>query len=488
MRRTRRSRRMRRGLSFDSYDSYDSYGSYGSGSSYNSHDLDNYFDNNDDYDDRNEFKISSSRTSNYKKSFNNISFIEKIKNYYIDHKSINFLNILDDDDNVLNLLNNENSFDNKIRMKSLIEIEKIKYIENKHDYFTKKKIYSLLTYCGAGIFGGSIRDSIIHDYGSNKFYEYINNNFDYISNVNLIYGDKKFHPESYKDRNLIFNDIDTIMSDDHFKAFLLQLDLLFIKYSYIKYHDLTKYIDIDDLENLISSYIVLNITIDNPCNNIYNKLMNLNHANDLGINIIFNKFKQSYFKIDILISKENIYVKHVLDKITSNSDFYCNSIYLFNNKLEINEDIAKKLKEPCYDTFYEDNIKQKINIFLKKEIFKADVIDIVKKQILERKAISINLSKKTQKRINKIENKGFKIIYFQDIYEYVICKDEICILCRDDINSNIFDSTLSIKFKCCNSYYHKDCLLKIKNTEIYKNCFYCSKKLDYKYLNKSLNT
>jgi hypothetical protein len=145
-----------RNSSFDSYNSHSSYGSYGSYEPSGSDDSRDYFYGNDDYeDDRNEFKLSSSRNSNYKESFNNISFIKKIKNYYIDHKSIKYSNILND--NIPDLLNNENSFDNKIKMNYLIHSEKIKYIENKHDYFTKKKIFSLISYCGAGIFGGSIQ-------------------------------------------------------------------------------------------------------------------------------------------------------------------------------------------------------------------------------------------------------------------------------------------------------------------------------------------
>ena len=77
-----------RNSSFDSYNSYSSYGSYGSYEPSGSDDSRDYFYGNDDYDDdKNEFKLSSSRNSNYKESFNNISvlrldfpFIPKILN------------------------------------------------------------------------------------------------------------------------------------------------------------------------------------------------------------------------------------------------------------------------------------------------------------------------------------------------------------------------------------------------------------------------
>lgn len=416
-------------------------------------------------------------------SFVHYSIYTIIKNYYINHKLINnklLVNnssVIDDPPKLPDI----NSFDIKINMKKIIESESIKYVENKNDYMTKKRFFTLLTDCGAGIFGGSIRDSIIHDYGAQNFYDHINNDYfnkdKYVDHINLLYCDDKFHPESYIDRNTIFNDIDTVMTDSHLNTFLEELDSLYIKYEYVKYHDLTRYININNLDNLISSYIVLTITIDNKA-----ELSKIEYSKNLGKNIIFNYLKKCFFKIDILLCKEDISVKKVLDKITSNSDFYCNSIYLFNNKLEINEEIANKIKKPYDDTLYEDNIKKNIDIFLKKENYITDTLDIVKTQILERKAISINLTQKTEKRINKIKSKGFKIIFSQNIYECISCNDEVCILCRDDFT----DLNEPLKLKCCNSYYHKECLLDISNSNKYKKCLYCAKELDYKYLTMCL--
>ena len=100
--------------------------------------------------------------------------------------------------------------------------------------------------------------------------------------------------ESYIDRNTIFNDIDTVMNQNNFKLLLSKLDDFEIKYNYGIHHNFNKYIDIVDVENLISSYIILNIKIDNPFRNDF-KLLRM-----FGIGIDY-PLKESIIKIDILI-------------------------------------------------------------------------------------------------------------------------------------------------------------------------------------------
>jgi len=461
-------------------------------------DEDSRNDYDEDYRNNSTYHSSPSKISNYNIDFNYFPLNETIKNYDMNidiinrpylNNSVN-LNNLDDSinlDDSNELSNDHNSFYMKIKMDELINIEKKKYIDNKHEYFTKKKIFTLLNNCGAGIFGGSIRDSLLHDYGANKFYEYINGNVSYLNNLNLIYGDNKFHPESFTDRNLIFNDIDTVMNNDHFKLFLLELDLVSVCYDYTKYDNFEDYIDISNLENLVSSYITLNLTIESPYNE---NIANHKFVKNFGIKHFFKNFKRCYFKIDILLCNEGVPIKKVLDIITSNSDFYCNSLYLFNNKLEISEENAKKIKEKEYYSSYKDIIKRNIDVFLKKEIFKTYIINIVKIQILEKKAISLNLSKKTEKRISKMKIKNFKLIYNQYVYEYVIGDDNICILCRsefDDSNTSLEEPMKAIKFKCCNSYYHKKCLIELCILNQYKNCIYCNKITDYEHINLFLS-
>ena len=491
--------RRRRFLSFSSDGGYQRYQDdrddyHNDRDDYDNERYDRYADNDsDDYDNDRydrylnfvEYK-SSNFKSTYKESFNSIpiNITSSIKNYYTNYDNINLTlsNLNNNNENIL-----EDT--NLINLDYIITNIKIKYIQNKHDYLTKKRIFTLINDSGAGIFGGSLRDSILHDFGSNKFYQYFNHNLINYNNLNILYTNKNYHKESYIDRNTIFNDIDTVMNKNNFKLLLSKLEDFEIKYNYCIHHNFNEYIDIIDVENLISSYIVLNITIDNPFRNDF-KLLRM-----FGIGIEF-PLKESFIKVDILMCKETLSVKNVIDKITSNSDFYCNSLYLFNNKLQINEDISKKLKNIEFNSTYEDNIKKNIDIFLKKEIYMKDIVNIVKNQILKKIAFSINLTKKNEKRITKIKNKGFTIKFNQSIYDNlnyhnVICKNEICILCRSDLfdpNENDINN-YEIKLKCCSSFYHKECLLEITKTNInFNKCFYCSNKLDYKFLSECLTS
>jgi hypothetical protein len=79
----------------------------------------------------------------------------------------------------------------------------------------------------------------------------------------LIYLNENIHPSSFYDRNIIFNDIDTVMTNNQFIQLISLLDYYNLKYKYTKLKDYTKYIDIIHLENKISSYIILIIKIDN---------------------------------------------------------------------------------------------------------------------------------------------------------------------------------------------------------------------------------
>lgn len=100
-------------------------------------------------------------------------------------------------------------------------------------YFTQKKIFTLLIESGAGIFGGFVRDYLIHKLGSNSFYDFMNNESSYLfENIPLFYCNKKFHPESYQNRNTISADIDTVMNMKCFESFLSTLDSFNIKYNY----------------------------------------------------------------------------------------------------------------------------------------------------------------------------------------------------------------------------------------------------------------
>jgi hypothetical protein len=62
------------------------------------------------------------------------------------------------------------------------KINRNKYIEKKFEFKIKKKIFHLLQDIGAGIYGGSILDEILHEDGSKRFYTF----YDKYTNDNTI--------------------------------------------------------------------------------------------------------------------------------------------------------------------------------------------------------------------------------------------------------------------------------------------------------------
>ena len=475
----------RRGSSFDSFNS-----GYSEPSVDSIYYDDDYYDrmNNLDNESDNNYGnsttiFSKSKTSKYNHSLDTIHINPSIRNLHVSSEFYITSNNEDNKENEnnkedldLSLMKEFNKDLNIVHLNYFIESEKKRYNENRHRYFTLQKIFTLLIESGAGIYGGFIRDYLLHKYGSSSFYYFMINKSSYLcENIPLFYCNEKFHPESYQNRNTISVDIDTVMNMKRFEYFVSTLDSFNIKYSYTIFNNFKKYINIIDNQDQISKYIIFKIFIDNPFD--INNLETFSNFKSVGNNISFKKYETSVILIDILICNDDVSVKDTLENITSNSDFYCNSLYILYDKLSISESISKKIKVFSFgiDTLYQDDIRRNLDIFLKKNIYTSEVIEIVKKQIFERKAVCLNLSQKKEYRMTKIKSKGFTILVNHNIFEYISCKDEICLLCRSDTFEG---GGKVIKFKCCNSFYHEECLVEyVKKIEI-KKCFLCSKYID----------
>lgn len=467
----------------------------------------NYYENNnyendyesDNYSDERSIPSVSTIKSEKKEEDDNIENYINIQRY---HNLEDHIYVKD----VKQTINSE--LKNKILYNiTKIENEKkmIKHISSKHEYYFKTQIYNILLDFHACIFGGAIRDLILHDNGAVKFYEEykiykLSNTFliynsktktnymlDTYEKRSVLYQDKNFHPESFIDRNTILNDIDVVMHSDQFILFVdhIKLDNNFSCYHHT-YNNFKDYIDIDDPDNLISSYKRLYITKVNNFNYIKNDLYTP-FTKDLDLDVLFrNKCYPSKLIIDVFICKKNCSKKSVLDLITNSSDFYCNTMYLYNNILDINiKNINLVKKEPTYESIHEDKVKKYIDIFLQKVIHKNEVKEIIKSQILERKAIHIEVNDLSYKRIKKMKKKNFSIFFEKKYFKKTIIENEVCLFCMDNI---ICEE--QIKFLCCNSNYHTNCLKIIANSHDCKNnvkpCYMCRKNVDFKYIRKYL--
>jgi hypothetical protein len=359
--------------------------------------LDNFYD---EENQEIEFTESIQKSPTFKYELMILSIYSPIENFYIDKSDLpnDFL------EEKFDKLSIDNPLD-LMQYNIQIFIEQKKSFEKKHEYVTKKKIFNFILDSGGGIFGGSIRDSLIHDFGSRKFYDFLKK-YDsneihkpegiyFVNNINLIYSNSMIHSSSFNDRNIIFNDIDSVMDNDIFNKFINLLDNFSLKYNYSKIKDYTKYIDIVDLENKISSYIILNIYIENP-----NKILN---------------YSLSVIKIDILLCSEEKYMKEVLDKISGNSDFYCNSLRYVNNKISINNEVIEKFLADKI-VFYDINID--INIILSTYFHENILFNEISNNIIVlhniinqiKCKVAVSIDKPDEHRIEKMIYKKWLII------------------------------------------------------------------------------
>ena len=101
------------------------------------------------------------------------------------------------------------------RMRGYIQMLERPVVQPGNSSFARKERYlllrameSILIEEGVTIFGGYVRDMIIHHHGARKFFDFV-----HISGTSSVYTDENFHPESFRDRNTYPKDIDCFISD-----------------------------------------------------------------------------------------------------------------------------------------------------------------------------------------------------------------------------------------------------------------------------------
>ena len=425
----------------------------------------------------------------------------------------------DDDNDEFDIIYKNKYLNNIIEEKKLkifqvmknINAEKniVKNINLKHKFISIKHIADLLkNNFNGSIFGGYIRDLFLHNNGSFNYYEeyskYLNDNqylikkkksyqflnINIIEHDNVLYNNKNFHNESYIERNTIPNDIDIVLHEEDYQHFLKFLNENFKhNYTFKNHENFNKYMKINDSNHKIKSFHTVWIDLLNPVNDLKKKISYYEFTN-LGLGIISNEFTCARVKIQIFTCDKNTPKKDVLNILTNGADFFCNSLYYgYDNKINISIKNMNIIDNKIVIfSKYNDKIKKNLDKFLQYKIYKTKILDIVLKQIFERKAFPIDQSTLMYKRIKKMKKKHFKI-YYETLYftkNIEINNNEICILCRDKIDLNDI-----ISMKCCNSYYHRKCMREICSNIKYKNnvcsCFMCKKYIDFKYVRKHIN-
>lgn len=317
----------------------------------------------------------------------------------------------------------------------------------------KKHVAKLILNTGGIIFGGYVRDAIIHDHYSDKYYTKCSE--DMVSSVDIIsrYNDETFYPE-YKERMLIPEDIDcffkTTQTLNSFEQLLFREKFCLTKVFTRK--DAMDYIPRLNVPANSLSHIRYKIThLNSNKSALIRKLLQQSFCTTIHSEIFeeINYFISSLCEktkqipevyIDVLLQTNNTYDFH---PPFGGLDFECNGLVLSNSGISL----ASDLKESQISFGFITDINKMTQVI-------SDIL--AKKAVLVKK---IGIPTDTY-RFDKMRIKGWDIITGK--YSYIetninIDSDDICIICHGQFNEE--QDKTSYKLKCCSAKYHKKCLI-----------------------------
>lgn len=262
------------------------------------------------------------------------------------------------------------------------------------------------------IFGGYVRDTLLHNHNADKFYTKVCDEED----VNTLYSDSKVYPE-YADRLLLPQDIDCYMTSG-------QLEKLV---SYLKN----------------SNRFALLKRRDIVCTSSNKYMVNLRGAplglmlTQLVVGLVHNPIYEGYLTSDIRHSKVYVDVLHApnledREPPFGDMDFECNCLVM--DKIG-NVRLSSRLASIFGLHGYPLNQHQKL----------CQIVD----DIVARKAEVVTAA--SFDRTSKMVTKGWKVK--DGTMSIMMCtEDEICPICFDDTKNQ-----MRIKATCCSSKYHPQC-------------------------------
>jgi hypothetical protein len=318
-------------------------------------------------------------------------------------------------------------------MESLIVMPDVAII-NKINWKIMLALEKIILMNGGNIFGGFVRDKILHDSAADTFYEYMEkeNIITRSSEFQLKYNDVTFLPEA-NDRCVLPSDIDCFMRTSELKKMISHLNKN-------NYNVKTKR---DSSANL---YFFKNSDDENISRLKHAKLTITLECNDM----LFDIFNMSDFKVEMDVIHIDDNDVDMYDILSSNIDFECNSLITDKKMKKISAIISDiKLKRAVVSQRYQKNgYDSLIPVY----------------------------------RWEKMILKGWKPVspYFEIVKgeEY----DGHCIICHDNIDPLKYH----IKDIGCDARFHMGCYLKTQRHENFKGeCPMCK---CYSFINKNEDT
>ena len=323
--------------------------------------------------------------------------------------------------------------------------------KNYYIYQLSKQIVNVLfeTKCDGFIYGGFIRDNILHGYMANKFYD-AHDDYDAIELFD-IYNDPKIDSET-SFRTLVPKDIDMRFSSHlDYTTFLTKLKLEgFSVNAFINDTDSDQYkTPKKNGEKKDDDGDEMRFKLEVKSNEALQKLKTNN------IRFLDKEYAESVVKLDISITEKR-----------SKSDFLCNSVSMSKHGLNI-----------CYSG---DHYFESVKTLMGEKKHDISFMEIIEGQIHAMEAAilcTLNIPTPDNHRMIKMASKGWKIklvnIQQKCFFTQITAGDndeDHCIICHEkfekvNIVPGVHTLLNGVKFSCCSASYHCHCLVELLNKD-----------------------
>jgi len=340
----------------------------------------------------------------------------------------------------------------------------------KAEWKIKQAIANIVLTVGGVIFGGFVRDTLLHDHFAKKYYELMKE--DYSTNIqHACYTDETVHPETY-DRCKIPNDIDCYIENVEMLA-RLESALSAHKFSFRRIflrQNASEYIprlDVPDNSLLHIRYVVccldyaskyaLKSALLSALPMEFRTLCT-EHIHQCLRQIHTTSHKVHHVTMDVLVKKNP---DLVLEPPFGNIDFECNALILtkegirLSNQLKIEYGVVKASSQA----------------------FK--LVEVIQDITKKRAVVAKNDHPMDHYRFQKMRLKGWEIItnlqVIQEVPPSSIVEEDVCTICLSSFKEKAY------KLKCCSTKYHKNCLIDTIHTgtaamALTMHCIVCKRK------------
>lgn len=319
-------------------------------------------------------------------------------------------------------------------------------------YKLRQQVEGIITSCGGIIFGGHVRDVVLHDTHAAEYYKESGDD------GAKMYEDASFMPQ-YGGRLVISSDIDCYMIAHSIESFMDQLrdENLSVQVVFER-EDAKQYIPTLDVPHGVLRHVRLSVSsLGMKVVKYIRELVNegLSESARTLVSREVNEFVCSLHRaslacptlfLDVFVADcRNFYA---MCPPFGTVDFECNGLILTASGITLSPSLF-----PGMSPLQRNEVLQRI-------------IDDIK----NKRASYVNTDMPDD-RVAKMCKKGWSIVLKHVHVNAERPADaDVCIFCHDEVRSQHF------KLKCCNAIYHKDCLVKVLSSEYGDKCIMCKRK------------